>query len=216
MIRHRLRIRFCKQDDLRLLSHRDLVRAMERMFRRAGLPLGMSEGFHPKPRMSFPLALAVGIAGLDEVMELELSEELTADQVQNMLEPCLPAGMLLNQVEVLPAGQKKGVVREMTLTIGLPEAHQAQARERIAALLASEEYIVGREEGKGNVDLRPYIVRLEVVGEQLQIGLRVTPQGTARPREVLAALGLADLEQAGFCITRTEVLLETPNEKAIA
>ncbi len=79
MIRQRVRIRFRKEDDLRLISHRDLVRTLERLFRRAELPLGMSEGFHPKPRMSFPSALAVGIAGTDEVMELELSQQRTAD-----------------------------------------------------------------------------------------------------------------------------------------
>ena len=60
MIRQRVRIRFPKQDDLRLISHRDLMRAWERLFRRAGVALSMSEGFHPKPRMSFPSALAVG------------------------------------------------------------------------------------------------------------------------------------------------------------
>ncbi len=63
---------------MRLIGHRDLARAIERTFRRAGLRLGMSQGFHPKPRMSFPSALAVGIAGVDEVMEVEWAEEYTA------------------------------------------------------------------------------------------------------------------------------------------
>ena len=45
------------------------MRCLERLFRRAGLALSFSEGFHPKPRMTFPLALAVGIEGVDEVME---------------------------------------------------------------------------------------------------------------------------------------------------
>ena len=50
------------------------MRSLERLFRRAGLSLGMSEGYRPKPRMNFPLALAVGIEGRREVMELELNE----------------------------------------------------------------------------------------------------------------------------------------------
>ena len=74
MVRLRVRIRFSKQGDLRLIGHRDLMRCLERVFRRAGLALGFSQGFHPKPRMTFPLALAVGIEGLDEVMEVELAE----------------------------------------------------------------------------------------------------------------------------------------------
>ena len=36
--------------------------------------LSMTEGFHPKPRINFPSALAVGIAGLDELLEIDLAE----------------------------------------------------------------------------------------------------------------------------------------------
>ncbi len=74
MVRLRVRIRFSKQGDLRLIGHRDLMRCLERVFRRAQLALGFSQGFHPKPRMTFPSALAVGIEGLDEVMEVELAD----------------------------------------------------------------------------------------------------------------------------------------------
>ena len=74
VVRLRVRIRFSKQGDLRFIGHRDLMRCFERLFRRAGLALSFSQGFHPKPRMTFPLALAVGIEGIDEVMEVELAE----------------------------------------------------------------------------------------------------------------------------------------------
>src|SRR5687768_9350816 len=100
-IRQRIRIRFRKEGDLRLISHRDLLRTLERLFRRAELPLGMSEGFHPKPRMSFPSALAVGIAGADEVMELELSQERTAEELLAVLTPHLPPGLAINSLEVM-------------------------------------------------------------------------------------------------------------------
>ena len=63
---------------LALKAHRDLMRCFERLLRRAGVTLRMSQGFHPKPRMTFPSALAVGIEGTDEVMELELAESCTA------------------------------------------------------------------------------------------------------------------------------------------
>ncbi len=72
MVRRRVRIRFSKSGMLRYLGHRDFVRAIERLLRRAGVVPAMTEGFHPKPKMSFPLALAVGIEGWDEILELEL------------------------------------------------------------------------------------------------------------------------------------------------
>jgi len=77
MNRVRVRVRFRKRDDLRWISHHDLARTFERWLRRAGLPLRRSAGFHPKPKLSFPSALALGIAALDEVMEFELSEAVS-------------------------------------------------------------------------------------------------------------------------------------------
>ncbi len=95
VIRQRVRIRFTKQDDLRWISHRDLIRVWERLFRRAGVALSMTEGFHPKPRMNFPSALAVGIAGLDELLEVDFAEEYTADSLRAIIAGQLPPGMTL-------------------------------------------------------------------------------------------------------------------------
>jgi len=93
MVRQRVRMRFCKQGDLRLIGHRDLMRCLERLFRRAGLPLAMSQGFHPKPRMTFPSALALGIEGVDEVLELELTESPPAEELLQRLTPHAPPGL---------------------------------------------------------------------------------------------------------------------------
>ena len=211
MIRQRVRIRFGKQGDLRLISHKDLLRTMERLFRRAGLNLSMSEGFHPKPRMSFPSALAVGIAGDDEVMELELSVETTADQVRAALAPHLPPGMTINEIDVMPEGAKKAAVSSVTFEVRLPEERLADTSVRLEALLDSSECIVQREEGRGPVDLRPYLEELALEGDLLRMRLRVTPLGSARPREVLEALGLADVESLGFQLARTRVELAGPS-----
>src|SRR5438128_7836988 len=83
--RDKLRIRFRKLGDLRLISHHDLMRCFERMLRRAALPFRSTEGFNPKPRMAFALSLALGIEGLDEVVELELQEELPLEEIQERL-----------------------------------------------------------------------------------------------------------------------------------
>jgi radical SAM-linked protein len=207
-IRQRIRIRFRKEGDLRLISHRDLLRTLERLFRRAELPLGMSEGFHPKPRMSFPSALAVGIAGTDEVMELELSQERTADEVLAMLGPHLPPGLAINSVEVMPSGARKAQVRFVRFELPLPAERKAAAAERIAGLLAQVEHIVQREEGRGPIDVRSFGDELALADDRLHMRLRVTAEGAARPREVLQALGLDDLESQGCYLSRTAVELE--------
>src|SRR3954468_24465587 len=104
MARQRVRIRFRKQDDLRLISHRDLARTWERLFRRAGLNMAMSEGFHPKPKINFPSALAVGVVGADEVLEVDLEEERDPGELHALLTTQTPPGMTIDQVEIRPPG----------------------------------------------------------------------------------------------------------------
>ncbi len=120
MVRLRVRIRFCKQDDLRLIGHRDLMRCFERLFRRASVPLGMSQGFHPKPRMTFPLPLAVGIEGADEVMELELAESRSAEDLLARLKSQAPRGLTPLSVEILPPGAKKAHARSASYEVPVP------------------------------------------------------------------------------------------------
>src|SRR4051812_1089962 len=67
----KVRLRFAKRGDLRLVSHHDLMRCLERALRRAAIPMAASQGFNPRPKIMFPLALALGIEGDREVVELE-------------------------------------------------------------------------------------------------------------------------------------------------
>lgn len=205
MVRLRVRIRFRKQDDLRWIGHRDLMRCFERIFRRASLPLGRSEGFHPKPRMTFPLPLAVGIAGIDEVMEFELAETLSAAEIRVRLEPQLPRGLALGSVEVLPSDAKKVRVTSATYQTPIPAPLDDALDARIDRLLAQTACLIARTHGRSTVDIRPLLQSLSLSQGVLEMRLRIDQAGSAGPREVLHALGLDDLESRGSAILRSAV-----------
>ncbi|MGB7734841.1 MAG: TIGR03936 family radical SAM-associated protein [Thermoguttaceae bacterium] len=232
MVRLRVRVRFSKQGDLRLIGHRDLMRCLERLFRRGGLPLSFSEGFHPKPRMSFPLALAVGIEGDDEVMELELAETTTAAgkgdsphlperpegcfaqmgtvpfsgaELLRRLAPHAPPGLAFRVVEVLPEGSKKASVRSITYEAPIPAPEQAGVCERIERLLAAASWPIERGRGRAAIDLRPLLSELAFDRGVLKMRLRIDSRGSVGPREVLAALGLTGIERQGSHLRRTGV-----------
>ena len=65
-----IRIQFCKKGATRFISHQDTMRLLERAIRRSDLPVKMSEGFNPKPRFSYLLALGIGIESEAEVVTL--------------------------------------------------------------------------------------------------------------------------------------------------
>jgi radical SAM-linked protein len=205
MIRQRYIIRFTKQGDLRWLSHRDLMRTWERLFRRASVPLGMTEGFHPKPRMNFPSALAVGIAGVDEVLEVELSEDWPAERLAAAIVEKAPEGLAVNRVEVVLDGSKKTQAVGLAFQVDVPGHRRTAAADRIAAFLASEKHEIQREGRSTPLDLRPLVTAMSLDDGMLTMQLRVDREGSARPREVLAAIGLEDLELEGLSLTRTEV-----------
>src|SRR5439155_18046724 len=66
------RIRFAKVGRAAFLGHLDLVRLLARSFRRADLPLAMTRGFSPKPRITFGPALGLGVPSLGEIMDVDL------------------------------------------------------------------------------------------------------------------------------------------------
>jgi radical SAM-linked protein len=205
MVRLRVRIRFSKQDDLRWIGHRDLMRCFERIFRRATLPLGRSEGFHPKPRMTFPLPLAVGIAGTDEVMEFELAETLSAQDIRARLEPQLPRGLALGSVEVLPSEAKKVRVTSASYQAPILTPLDAALEERIDRLLAQQACPISRTHGRSTVDIRPLIQSLSLSHGVLDMRLKIDQNGSVGPREVLKALDLDDLESKGVALLRSAV-----------
>lgn len=207
MIRQRVRIRFRKEEDLRLISHRDLVRVFERLFRRAGLQLSLSEGFHPKARMSFPSALALGMAGLQEVMEFELAEQLPPQTLRERLVAQAPAGLSITDLQLLEQGQRKAQIWRTTYELPIPDSRRESLLERLAQLRAQPQHWMAREKQQEPVDLKALLDLLEYRDGVLRFRLRADGQVGVRPREVLEALGVTELQQQGSCLTRTAVEL---------
>jgi len=72
----KIRFEFRKVGELRYLSHLELMRALQRALRRAGIPLAYTQGFNPQPKVSVAQALAVGLEGLRELGEVELTSRV--------------------------------------------------------------------------------------------------------------------------------------------
>lgn len=208
MVRQRVRMRFCKQGDLRLIGHRDLMRCVERLFRRAGLCLAMSQGFHPKPRMNFPSALALGIEGVDEVLEFELAESCTAERLLQRLKPHAPPGLTLTSAEVLPEGSRKARAHRLSYEVPIPGECLRGLAQKVEQLMAGSSCPIRRPNRSATVDLRPLLDELSLEDGTLRMRLRTSSGATAGPREVLSALGLPELELQGVRLKRTAVEIQ--------
>jgi radical SAM-linked protein len=207
--RHRVRLRFRKEDELRLISHRDLMTAFDRLFRRIGVSLSMSGGFHARPRMSFPLSLALGIRGRDEVFEVEFDELPDVEILLASLRASSPSGLVFTSAELLPIGTRKAsVAAAACYEIAIPAEAAAGLDARIAALMAETSRVVTRENRGQRVDVRAAIESLVYEGGLLQMRLATDSAAAAtKPQEVLAALELDHLLESGHYLTRTALVL---------
>jgi len=88
-----------------ILAHLDLVRHLPRVFRRAGLDIAYSRGFHPKPGLSFGPALGLGMWSLGELMDVKLSDEVTPAELLRRLNAVSLAGIEFLAAAVLPESE---------------------------------------------------------------------------------------------------------------
>jgi len=203
----RMRVRFAKHGDLRFSSHRDLLRVMERLFRRAAVAVRQSEGFHLKPRFMFPSALALGITGQDEVFEVDLLREWEPAELVARLAAEAPPGLTLLAAEIVPPGSKKAQASRLCYELPLPVERLAEAGRAVERVNAAERLLAQREGREAAVDLRATLEELTISQGVLRMTLRAIHTAHARPRDILEVLELADLEFSG-ALVRSRVELE--------
>ena len=214
--RAKYRVRFQKAGNLRLVSHHDLLHCVERMFRRAALPVASTQGFNPRPRISFAQSLALGVIGLREVLELELTVPLDAAEVEHHLAAQCPPGLAILSVRPIDY-RARAQVRRAYFRLPLKEPIPDLV-DRCTAFLAQEQCWIQRTRPHPRrLNLRPFVGALRATDGALEMGLWVSPHGSARPEEVAEVLGLRAVLDAGAVLERTDLeLTDETTDAALA
>ncbi len=210
----RYRIRFTKKGDLRWCSHRDLARAWERLLRRADLELALSEGFHPKPKISFPSALALGIASLEEYVEIELKNEIDPIALRQRIAAETLAGLEILDIDLLPMGVPKARMEYGQYEVQLPQDLLPDVQNRIDRLYQVGWLEFDREGVRSRTMIGLGGVELEVFSSGLRFKLYSSPSAAIRPAEILQSLELQDWLYQGDGLQRTRVVLAQTNHRS--
>ena len=172
-----------KAEAARFISHLDILRALQRAFRRAKLPLRYSDGFNPHPELSFASALATGMTSDAEWFEVELTQEMTPESFISAVNPVLPRGLSVSDAREMPAGIKTLTsctrAAEYRITISTEQEFEKDLLEETLHGLLSGEIIVNKRTKSGikPVDIRPQVLKAIVEGiEKDTITLRVLGQ----------------------------------------
>jgi radical SAM-linked protein len=220
----RFRLNFSKTGPAALLGHLDLTRELPRLIRRAGTRTAYSKGFHPKPEMSFGPALSLGVASLDEFMDVSLIDAPAPEQLLVRLNAAASGGIAFKNVQMLSNNDRviTTIVTGARYVIALAESALAELggvpelERRMAEFLAKTECKVRRDvEGLGKmVDVRRFVQKIQLGGdesrEQLEragligrmiavdVTIEIGQQGSAKISEVVEALfGVRDFPHRG-------------------
>jgi radical SAM-linked protein len=195
----RVRFRFAKVGRIRFTSQRDVARMWERALRRAALPLAYSEGFSPRPQLSFGLALPTACESLAEYLDVVLDEArpetagIDLSALPGHLSGLLPEG--IDVEAAAPVDRRDGSLQQQVTscswTMWLGGMTEGGLAERVAALLAADSVPITRER-KGRQeqdDLRPSVLALGLAGNADRDLDRELAPGTDRaPLAVVAEL----------------------------
>lgn len=202
---YKLRIKYRKEHHLRFVAHLEMVRLMERVFRRMDLPLKYTEGFNPHPRISFASPLSVGVESVSELLDVELMEKMPVDEVLARSHSALPRGLVFETAKYVE--DKRSLMSLVTwaeYTVLLDCFIEAwRMKEIIQQLMAMDTLMVQKKGGKSDgktVNIRPQIDEIALIpsdqGATLRMVLANGSGGSLKPEllvETLSKVGNVEL-----------------------
>jgi radical SAM-linked protein len=212
----RLRIKFSRGDEIKFISHLDIVRLWQRAFNRAGIEIAYSTGFTPHPRISLAAPLPLGVTSEAELMDIVIVKGVAPQFFVSALNQQLPSGLRVDKVfpisPDLPSLQSQITQAEYKVELETA-AGPADIQTAINNMLALEHlpWQHQRDTGPHLYDLRLLIDTLWMIDWQPPVGtigmrLQCNSQGSGRPEQVAAALGFTKRPQY---ILRTQLILQS-------
>jgi len=207
----RLRVTFSRGEDLKYLSHLDVMRLWERALRRAALPLSYSQGFSPHPRISIAAPLPLGVTGEKEFMDIVFRRRVSPYSLQASLVEQLPRGMGIIDVAQVPAEAPslQSQVRRADYRVKIVTGKTAEEiNASIDSFMNLKELLWQhkRDDEMRSYDLRKLVERVWLIeagdGECL-LGMCLRTDGSAsgRAEQVTLALGFKE-QPRSICRTR--------------
>ncbi len=210
----RLRIRFCRGQEVKFISHLDILRLWQRALHRAEIAVAYSEGFSPHPRISLAAPLPIGVTSQAELMSILCTKWVSPHFLTAAVSQQLPPGIEILQVYqvalTMPSLQSQVRYAEYRVEVET-EKGQKDIESALTKLISVKHlpWQHQRDTGTRNYDLRALIDDLWLIDghsgySTLGMRLRCDNSGSGRPEQVTTALGFIHYPQL---IHRTKLIL---------
>ncbi|HDD35531.1 MAG TPA: TIGR03960 family B12-binding radical SAM protein [Candidatus Desulfofervidus auxilii] len=187
--KHKYRLTFSKIDNARFFSHLELINIFHRAFRRAGLKLVYSKGFHPLPRISFALALPVGVESLIETVDVEVYGKYDEGDLLGKINPHLPQGLHITHAMEVPL--ETTLCPPSTQRFIIDFSPIGLNREKIKEFYKKESFVWQklRNQKVKQVDLKKLVKYIkEKKNEKIEVALYMPPEGSIKITEAISTI----------------------------
>ncbi|KIX13097.1 TIGR03960 family B12-binding radical SAM protein [Dethiosulfatarculus sandiegensis] len=186
-----LRFRLEKTGPARYQGHLEMISQLVRSFRRAGVELAYSRGYHPHPHLKTDSALPLGVESLVETLEVGVYELGRVDEIAERVNWVLPLGLCLADGRPKMPGEKLAEPHEVTYMVSNMGSFDKEA---LDAFEKASEFTMVRKTPKGNrtLDLKASVKELKIEEQGLFMVLAKAAGGRPKPYEILEnVLGLS-------------------------
>lgn len=160
------RIEFSKLGPITFISHLDLQKVMQRIFKRARLETLHSEGYNLRPLLSFGPALTLGISSLTEYFDVRVPTEWNNfEEILAVLQTHSEPGIVFKNITVI--GSKTPSIQDSAKSFKyfIPVKNSEDVSRVVTKLRAQEQIIIQSYSKKDEVlidkDIRPMLLELD-------------------------------------------------------
>ena len=204
----RFRFYFTKLDRGRYLSHLEFVRLFIRAFRRAGIDLAYSNGYHPMPKASFATALPVGVESLDEVVDLSLYDRGDLSRKIELVNKELPPGIKALAMEEVLTEESPPQVEESTFHVTVQGSLREEDMIRFLELPACR-VVQKRGNRERSIDIRSQVKGLRLLSDgEIEMVVRHGGGPEMKPSEIIKEIFvLTDSQAEQIRVLKTKGIL---------
>ncbi len=188
-IERKYRLTFIKVKRSKYLGHLELAQVFMRAFKRAGLDLVFSKGFHPMPRVVFAHALPVGTESLHETVDIKISQALDVSFLKRNINKQLPDGIKITDVEELVSSKKACQIKESHFLITVVGVKLND--NIIERFLRSDCFPVIKNGKKGSreIDARPLVKSMDLIApDTIKLVMEHLDGPGLKPSEIINAV----------------------------
>ncbi|NME35345.1 MULTISPECIES: TIGR03936 family radical SAM-associated protein [Fusobacterium] len=193
------RLFFNKYDDMKYISHLDLLRVMDRLLRRSGVPIKYSQGFHPRPKISLGNPISLGTEAFNEPMDIELREDMTNEELLKRLNSKSVLGFEF--VKVVDIDNKAASIADDYKEMRYEIRGDRTSLEKLYNLLSQNEILLIKEK-KGKVETKDIKPRIKFFEKQEDMINLIIENMSPNSLFNICDIDVKDISIKRFCVEK--------------